>query len=193
MRLTTIGGIIKFGGRKRTEHVTLSVSQPSTFMSSSSSTTFHLGSQPRLCSIEYPGPVSSVTKALESVGGIDKVSQSLTHHDANDNDDEREAQQQQQQQGASAGSSAPINKSYIELDFNKHDAFSHKIKSSTNSTGNIVIKLVKRKRKHSITDDKGQLVHSGVYTMQVAGVTTRSIRFRGQRARNTLLIVQPVH
>jgi len=126
---------------------------------------------PSFVAIEYPGPVSSshasVETALEALGGLSRVSQSLNSSDPD--------------------------KAIIELNLGNKAAraanFSHPIPGETVNTSNLVLKVTRRRRKRrkaaavqdgdlSIQldekDEKG-------YTLEIAGVIRRTIRFRGNR------------
>lgn len=117
------------------------------------------GLPPELASfvaIEYPGPVgaghASVERALEALGGLHRVSQALNAKEAD--------------------------KSLVELNYSSRPVndrnFTHPILGEPVDTGNILLKITRRRRKHPAADGT-----VGCYSVQVAGIVKRTIRFRG--------------
>jgi general transcription factor 3C polypeptide 5 (transcription factor C subunit 1) len=106
--------------------------------------------------IEYPGPVNSsaasVERALDVLGGLDKVSAAINAKDAN--------------------------ASLVELNYSNrplHDRnFTHPILGEAVETGNLMLKVVRRRRRHPAPGEE-----AGVYSVQVAGLVKQTIRFRG--------------
>ncbi|KAK4057581.1 tau 95 subunit of transcription factor TFIIIC [Microbotryomycetes sp. JL221] len=63
----------------------------------------------------------------------------------------------------------------IQLSLNTRNTFHHPVLGSTTSTNNVVLKITKRRRKPS---SLGQSNHQGLFQVQVAGLATRTVRFR---------------
>ncbi|KAI5481422.1 hypothetical protein MNV49_004178 [Pseudohyphozyma bogoriensis] len=118
---------------------------------------FKVPSEPKLAGIEYPGPVKSVPRALSALGGLATVSASLN---------------------------APIDPPHsrpLHLNLNKSSPFFHPVPTSSVETGNVVVKLVKRRRKRPKLvqgEDGEQWEEQGVYAMKVVGLADRTVRFR---------------
>lgn len=106
----------------------------------------------RLAGIEYPGPVNSIPRAVASLGGFPAVSASLASPLAH---------------------AAPI-----ELNLNPDNPFFHTILAASLDSGNVVMKVVKRRRKRPKLDANGMVLEHGVFTLEVAGVVERTVRFR---------------
>lgn len=104
--------------------------------------------------IEYPGPVSSIPRALNSIGGLPFVSTTLEN--------------------------PPDPTSTIELSLNPKNRFHHPVQSTILESGNIVMKIVKRRRKRPKLGDDGREVDAGVFTMEAVGVASKTVRFRGK-------------
>ena len=103
--------------------------------------------------IEYPGPVKNVPRALKTLGGLDHISRTLT--------------------------SSPHPAVAIELNLNPTNKFHHPVPAAILESGNIVMRVVKRRRKRPKLDEHGCEVDAGIYTMEAVGVATRTVRFRG--------------
>ncbi|KAL8283271.1 hypothetical protein RQP46_006049 [Phenoliferia psychrophenolica] len=103
--------------------------------------------------IEYPGPVNSVPRALKSLGGLEHVSRTLA--------------------------TPPNPASAIELNLNPKAKFSHPVQAGILDSGNIIMKVVKRRRKRPKLAEDGSLEEEGIYTMEAVGVATKTVRFRG--------------
>ncbi|GAA5832249.1 hypothetical protein JCM11251_004294 [Rhodosporidiobolus azoricus] len=105
---------------------------------------------PRFASVEYPGPVRSVNVALASVGGIDVVAKAL-----------------------SAEPAKPI-----ELNLQPDNPFFHTIPAHTTKANNVVMKIVKKRRKKPSRDEQGRVIEEGVFTIEPVGIETQTVRFR---------------
>lgn len=119
-------------------------------------TTYDLKGLPTMAAIEYPGPVkpTSFNKALRTMGGLAHVSEVL---------------------------SLPVLASRnIELSLNTKNAFSHPVPAHVSDTGNILMRVVKRRRKQPKLDDQGKVVEEGVFTMEPVGQVAQTVRFRGE-------------
>lgn len=70
----------------------------------------------------------------------------------------------------------------IELNLNKNNPFSHVVPASIVETGNIVLRVVKRRRKRPLLGADGQVEEGGegVFTIEPVGVVTQTVRFRGE-------------
>lgn len=126
-------------------------------------TTYNLQGLPQLAAIEYPGPVqpTSVNKALKTMGGLPHVSQVLA---------------------------LPVDSSRsIELSLDTKNPFSHPVPAHVSETGNVLFKVVKRRRKQPKLDEHGKVVEEGVFTMQPVGVVAKTVRFRGEWLHTSLL------
>lgn len=105
---------------------------------------------PRYTSIEYPGPIKSVSRALTALGGLNHLSLALS-------------------------STPPLP---IELNLMPGNPYSHPIPANVSSTGNLLVKIVKRKKKvRGKTEDE---IDAGVYTFEVVGLVEKGVRFRGE-------------
>ncbi|GAA5913969.1 hypothetical protein JCM6882_002583 [Rhodosporidiobolus microsporus] len=105
---------------------------------------------PRFATLEYPGPVRSVDAALGSVGGIDRVSDAL-----------------------SSDQPKPI-----ELNLQPDNPFFHTIPAHTAKTNNVVVKIVKKRRKRPLRDEQGRVIEEGVFTLEPVGIEQQTVRFR---------------
>lgn len=125
-------------------------------------TTYSLHNAPTLAAVEYPGPVKagSVHRALKTLGGADHVSESLV-----------ESKSDKQ----------------IELNLNPKNPFHHPVPAAVVQTGNVVLRVTKRRRKQPTRDEQGNIVEEGVYKMQVVGVASQTVRFRGARCAESVL------
>ena len=112
-----------------------------------------------LAGIEYPATVVNTNKALRTLGGLNKVSNSLDHTLPNQ----------------------PVDPAHtIEFSLNRANVFAHPVPAWVTHTGNVVVKLTKRRRKVPIKDADGNVVESGVFITEVCGVCTKTVRFRGK-------------
>lgn len=109
----------------------------------------------QLAAIEYPGPIlpTSLNKALKTMGGLSAVSQALA-------------------------APAKDNRS-LELSLNTRNPFSHPVPAHMADTGNVLMRVVKRRRKIPKRDEQGKVVEEGIYTLTPVGVITKTARFRG--------------
>lgn len=128
-------------------------------------TTYNLGGLQQLAAIEYPGPIkpTSLNKALKTMGGLDAVSQALA-------------------------APAKDNRS-LELSLNTRNPFSHPVPALIADTGNVLMRVVKRRRKNPKRDEQGKVVEEGIYTISPVGVVSKTARFRG--ALLPLLVFTP--
>ncbi|KAM0793466.1 hypothetical protein ACM66B_000909 [Microbotryomycetes sp. NB124-2] len=134
-----------------------------------------LTGQPHLAAIEYPGPIkdASVGKALASVGGLKLVSRALDHSNkTRDSNNGGESQEQ------STKDTQTKSRTEIELSLSAQDPFHHPVQGNIARSANVVLKLVKRRRKQPLKDDLGTVTHSGTYSVQLAGIVTQTVRFR---------------
>lgn len=120
-----------------------------------SMTTYDLRGVAQLAAIEYPGPIqpTSLNKALKTMGGLSSVSQALA-------------------------APAKDNRS-LELSLNTRSPFSHPVPAHVADTGNVLMRVVKRRRKVPKRDEQGKVVEEGIYTLTPVGVVTKTARFRG--------------
>lgn len=108
----------------------------------------------RFVSIEYPGPIKSISKALASIGGLPHVTSVLNAPPTLDT----------------------IKRARIELNLAPGNVYTHPVSGVTSDTGNLVLKVVKRrKRTANGADEDG-----GVYRYEAIGVAAKTVRFRGQ-------------
>ncbi|ORY40014.1 RNA polymerase III transcription factor IIIC subunit-domain-containing protein [Leucosporidium creatinivorum] len=116
--------------------------------------TYNLRGAVQLAAIEYPGPIqpTSLNKALKTMGGLSSVSQALA---------------------------APTkdNRS-LELSLNIKNPFSHPVPAHIADTGNVLMRVVKRRRKNPKRDEQGKVVEEGIYTIAPVGAVTKTARFR---------------
>lgn len=108
-----------------------------------------------LYSIEYPGYVqpTSVALALERLGGQANV-ESAFKRTSNKSD------------------------SVLELNLRPGNPFAHPIPGEVVPTSNILLKVVKRRRKRKDSDDASAPV--GEYTVEALGVISKTARFRSE-------------
>ncbi len=111
-----------------------------------------------LAGIEYPGRVGNTDKAFASLGGLPRLSNNLDHTKFKEVTSPAHA---------------------IEYDLNPKNAFAHPVPAFVTHTGNVVLKITKRRRKVQKVDAEGRLVESGVFKAEVCGVCTKTVRFRG--------------
>lgn len=126
--------------------------------------------------IEMPGPVTSVERAFESLGGFNAVSRSLDKYEADHSSardaDERHKEADKGDAGPSkstASSAFPVTLSLVPGEWTRHP-----IEGSTVETSSLLLKVIKRKRRRP--KDNGQV---GVYAVEVAGLVDKAVRFRG--------------
>ncbi|KAF9057282.1 RNA polymerase III transcription factor IIIC subunit-domain-containing protein [Panaeolus papilionaceus] len=102
-------------------------------------------------SIEYPGYVkhASVPIAVNALGGQSKIDQAFKRV---------------------AGKTQPM----LELSLRPGNPFAHPIMGEVSNSNNLVLKVVKRKRKKKNPDDPDV----GEYTASIAGVMAKTVRFR---------------
>ncbi|GAA5984037.1 hypothetical protein JCM11641_005575 [Rhodosporidiobolus odoratus] len=101
--------------------------------------------------LEYPGPVNSLYKALDTVGGLNKVADALAN---------------------------PEPSKRIQLDLQPGNPFFHTIPAHVASTNNVVLKVTKRKRKQPLRDVEGKIVQEGIFKVEPVGVEKKTVRFR---------------
>ncbi|GAA6032785.1 hypothetical protein JCM8097_000787 [Rhodosporidiobolus ruineniae] len=109
---------------------------------------------PRFATVEYPGPVHDVAAALDTVGGLARVSDVL---------------------GAPKDEESSKK---VELNLMPDNPFFHTVPAHVSSTRNVVVRIVKRRRKRPIVDDEGKVVEEGVYSIQPVGIEHKTVRFR---------------
>jgi general transcription factor 3C polypeptide 5 (transcription factor C subunit 1) len=105
-------------------------------------------------SIEYPGYVrtTSVPIAVQNLGGQTALGTAFKR---------------------SAGKTEAAT---LELKLRPGNPFAHPIPGDVVPTNNLVLKLVKRKRKNRMDTDDGAA--QGEYTAEIVGTTTKTVRFR---------------
>jgi len=110
-------------------------------------------------SVEYPGYVqdSSVPLAVSNLGGQEKLDQVFRR-------------------------SAPRSEAILELSLNPGSPFAHPIPGNVVGTNNLVLKIVKRRRKGKDLAD----APIGEYTAEVVGVGSKVARFRSQSLCHSL-------
>lgn len=103
--------------------------------------------------VEYPGYVklSSVPQAIENLGGQACLENAFKRTNAD---------------------------GLVELKLRPHNPFSHPIPGETVPTNNIILKIVKRKRKQARAPYADGF--EGEYTATAVGVTTKTVRFRSE-------------
>jgi general transcription factor 3C polypeptide 5 (transcription factor C subunit 1) len=104
-------------------------------------------------SIEYPGYVrtTSVPIAVQNLGG-------------------------QAALGNAFKRSAAKTEGTLELKLRPGNPFAHPVPGDIVPTNNLVLKVVKRKRKNRMDSDDGAL--QGEYTAEIVGSTSKTVRFR---------------
>jgi general transcription factor 3C polypeptide 5 (transcription factor C subunit 1) len=107
-------------------------------------------------SIEYPGYVrsESVSKAVHSLGGQSSIDRAFRR-------------------------SAPKEDSLFELNLRPDNPFSHPLPGDLVPTNNVLLRVVKRKRKNPFDDDDGSQI-VGEYTAVAVGVIPKTARFRSE-------------
>lgn len=114
------------------------------------------GTGPRFAALEYPGPVTSVDKALALMGGLARISETLE-----------------------ADPAAATQPKPVELDLDPGNRWMHPVPGSIARGTNIVCRVIKRRRKVPRRDEHGQVIEEGVYTIQPVGLQHQTVRFRG--------------
>jgi general transcription factor 3C polypeptide 5 (transcription factor C subunit 1) len=120
-----------------------------------------------LVSVEYPGYISSdasqstsscpsLAVALNTLGGINKINQAII-------------------------SKETVHALELNLD-RSGNLFSHPVAAEKVSTGNVIMKVVRRRRKNRKEGED-----EGIWTMTAVGVSETSFRFRGK----TLFVMNP--
>ncbi|KAI0786417.1 RNA polymerase III transcription factor IIIC subunit-domain-containing protein [Abortiporus biennis] len=106
-------------------------------------------------SIEYPGFVKpeSVPLAIKHLGGQSKLDQAFKRTSNKSN-------------------------TALELNFRPENSFSHPVHGEVVSTHNLLLKVVKRRRKRREGEDEDASTPVGEYTAEVIGVTSKTGRFR---------------
>lgn len=121
----------------------------------------------RFASIEFPGPVKSIPRALRALGGLSHISTVLSSPDA-------------------------LDKPELELNLSTGNPFFHPVQAAIRDTGNVVMKVVKRRRKVPRVGEDGK-EELGLFSMEVVGTADRTVRFRGAYAdpkpRRELMVV----
>lgn len=112
-----------------------------------------------LGAIEYPARVRNSNKAFATIGGLTKVSASLDSVQVKE---------------------APTPSNTIEYNLNPLNPYSHPVPATLVHSGNVVLKVTKRRRKAPKLDREGNVVDQGLFVVQVEGVATKTVRFRGQ-------------
>ena len=112
-------------------------------------------------SIEYPGYVSpiSVPIAIQNLGGqtcIDHAFMKIKRNEDRDN--------------------------LVDLRFRPDNPFSHPVPGDVTSTNNLLLKVVKRKRRRlcSLHDSSDEIRCNGEYTAEVVGDVPKTLRFRSE-------------
>ncbi|KDQ64681.1 hypothetical protein JAAARDRAFT_234891 [Jaapia argillacea MUCL 33604] len=106
-------------------------------------------------SIEYPGYVqpASVPAAIRNMGGQSSLDNAFKR-------------------------TASKHDGLVELNLRPENPFSHPIPGDLASTSNILLKVVKRKRRKLISDDSAGDEMMGEYTVEALGVIPKTVRFR---------------
>lgn len=106
-------------------------------------------------SIEYPGYVesASVPLAISNLGGRRHVENAFKHATAK-------------------------SQSLLELNFRPGNPFAHPVSGDIVSTSNVVLKVVKRRRKRRESDASD--VPVGEYTAEAVGYIPKTVRFRSE-------------
>lgn len=112
-------------------------------------------------SIEYPGCVSptSIPIAIHTLGGqtyVDHAFRRNKHNEGRDN--------------------------LVDLNFRPKNPFSHPVPGDITTTNNLLLKVVKRKRRRldTPTDTPGEVAHVGECTTEVIGHIPKTLRFRSE-------------
>jgi len=115
-------------------------------------------------SVEFPGPFRSAKaqeNALRAIGGLKAVAFSVN-------------QDQFGPEGAG-----------IELNLRPDEIFSHPIMGEAVATNNVLLRVVKRRRKNPRRDANGAIVQGeeGIYSVEAVGAIKRTYRFRSASGR----------
>jgi general transcription factor 3C polypeptide 5 (transcription factor C subunit 1) len=118
--------------------------------------------QTQFYSVEYPGYVqdASVPKAVQNLGGQARLDQAFKRM-------------------------APKTESLIELALHPENPFAHPIPGDVVNTNNLVLKVIKRRRKRREGEPEDALL--GEYKAEIVGVAAKTVRFRGEGGRLVLL------
>lgn len=112
-------------------------------------------------SVEYPGYVSpmSVPMAIQSLGGQTCIDHTFRRSKRNEDRD-----------------------NLVDLKFRPENPFSHPVPGDITSTSNLLLKVVKRKRKrlNVLQDTSGEVDCDGEYTAEVVGDIPITVRFRSE-------------
>lgn len=112
--------------------------------------------------IEYPGLIKNLNKAIKTLGGLNLISKGLLNSNEIYNNIE-------------------LNLNLNNNNNNNNSNFNqHPIQSNLSLTGNILIKIIKRKRKIPLKNEKGEIIEEGFYSFNSIGIINRSVRFRGK-------------
>lgn len=119
-------------------------------------------------SVEYPGPLRSAdahANALRAVGGLKAVTYSVN----------------QDQVGPDGVG--------LELNLRPDEIFSHPITGEAVATNNVLLRVVKRRRKNPRRGPDGTIVQGeeGVYSVEAVGAIRRTFRFRSAWTISRLL------
>jgi general transcription factor 3C polypeptide 5 (transcription factor C subunit 1) len=123
-------------------------------------------------SVEYPGYVSreSLPTAIQNLGGqpcLDHAFRKVARNEGRDN--------------------------LVDLKFRPENPFSHPVPGDVTSTSNLLLKVVKRKRRRlnpaQGSPDKVECV--GEYTAQVVGNIPRTLRFRSESSQFGIYSILP--
>jgi general transcription factor 3C polypeptide 5 (transcription factor C subunit 1) len=108
--------------------------------------------QTHFYSVEYPGYIkpASVDYAIRTLGGQAAIESAFKR-------------------------TANKAESLLELNFRPDNPFSHPVPGEVVATNNLLVKVVKRKRRKL-----GQDGTVGAYTIEALGVITKTVRFRGE-------------
>jgi len=111
--------------------------------------------QVTFCSVEYPGYVqeSSVPIAIQKIGGQSKL----------DNAFRRSAQKKD---------------AVLELSFRSNDPFTHPIPGDVVPANNLLLKIVKRKRRPCTSTGSSNDGSIGEFTAEIVGIVSKTARFR---------------
>ncbi|KAM0756576.1 hypothetical protein T439DRAFT_376745 [Meredithblackwellia eburnea MCA 4105] len=124
--------------------------------------------------IEFPGPVTSTSRAIKAIGGLDHVSTALLQQQQplySDNNNNNEDQHQLNTNNASSAT--------IELNLDPSNRFHHPVPAHIFDSGNIILKVTRRKRKRPRLSEDGETVlEEGVVMVEPIGVATKTVRFR---------------
>ncbi|BGP12809.1 hypothetical protein JCM10213_008070 [Rhodosporidiobolus nylandii] len=106
---------------------------------------------PRFATLENPGPVHSVDRALDQVGGVTKLADVLAN---------------------------PAHNKHVELNLQPDNPFFHTIPAHVADTRNVVVKITKRRRKRPVVGFDGAVIEEGVFTIEPVGIEHKTVRFR---------------